>query len=89
MTVLDKKLSRIERGAYWFGILGRLSIFWGVLFIVSSTFLLAVGAWRDPNSEMYSQMVSGLTGGHCAFYCDRSCRQGYAATGHLALSFLA
>lgn len=37
--LLDKKLNSIKRGSYWFGIVGRLSILFGILSFVSALFL--------------------------------------------------
>lgn len=60
--VLNQKLNAIHRGAYWFGIIGRLSIFVGVLSLLTSIFFLVTGAGADPQSSMYEHMISSLTG---------------------------
>lgn len=33
-AVLEKRMSNIKRGAYWFGIIGRLSMFIGFLILI-------------------------------------------------------
>lgn len=61
-SLLDKKLQRIHRGAYWFGIIGRLSLLIGGLYFLSALGLLLMGAGKDFHAEMYHQMISSLVG---------------------------
>lgn len=48
---LAAKLKSIDRGAYWFGIIGRISLIWGafnvVLFVYFSVFGRSVGLDSD------------------------------------------
>lgn len=37
---LDLKIANIERGAYWFGIIGRLSTLAGMLLLISSALVV-------------------------------------------------
>ena len=41
---LTKKLTNITRGAHWFGIIGRFSMLFGVLFFALQLFALLTGA---------------------------------------------
>ncbi|MEW5805969.1 MAG: hypothetical protein AB1756_01215 [Acidobacteriota bacterium] len=34
---IEKRLKSIKRGAYWFGVIGRLSIFFGMLYFIYGT----------------------------------------------------
>lgn len=53
--LLEKKLKSIEKGAYYFGIIGRLSIFMGVLGIIISLLPILISD--------FSSAISGKLGG--------------------------
>lgn len=53
--LLEKKLKSVERGAYYFGIIGRLSIFMGVLGIIVSLLPILISD--------FSSAISGKLGG--------------------------
>lgn len=44
---LEKRLQRIKRGAYWFGIIGRISIFFGALLLIFALIILITEAFGD------------------------------------------
>ncbi len=60
--ILTKNLKRIERGSYWFGIVGRLSILWGLFTLAMAIMLLAIGTDAPgPDDGSFTASVSPIT----------------------------
>jgi len=58
LSAQQDRLNRITNGAYWFGIVGRLSIFMGILFFLVGT-AMCLRLWADP-IEVYNRGASVL-----------------------------
>lgn len=60
--VLKKNLKSIEKGSYWFGIVGRLSILWGLFTLVMAIMLLAMGTDAPgPDGGSFTASVSPIS----------------------------
>ena len=60
--VLSKNLKNIERGSYWFGIIGRLSILWGLFTVVMAVMLMVMGTDAPgPDGQSFTATVSPIT----------------------------
>lgn len=49
--LLEKKLKNVERGAYYFGIIGRISIFMGILGIIISFLPMVISGFNPIVSD--------------------------------------
>jgi len=68
--VLEKKFISIKRGVYWFGICGRLTIFFGILLIFLGLILLGIDATNSSINFTFTKEYSTLLIGsiECLFF---------------------
>jgi hypothetical protein len=55
---LEQKLKGIEKGSYYFGIIGRLSLAMGFLGLLSYTVLISAEILQNPNYNLLEVLLS-------------------------------
>jgi len=61
ITRVEKKLGSIERGAYWFGIIGRLSIFMGVVSLALAGCIAAGQGLSGENGSLVAILAGSVS----------------------------